>query len=286
MHVCIHILIWDNIYVRPLVYPDYEWWVEVQNFPLFHSHTVQLMQKLCFCYRPQKKLREGNVFTPLCQSFYSQGSLPDRDTTQDRDPVDRDPLDRDHSWTETPWTETTPGQRPTWTETPWTEIPGQRLLDRDPLDRDHSWTETLWTEILSGQRIAWTETPLDRDPPWTEIPLDRDPPGQRPPWTETSLYSNERVVRIQLECILVVDTFTYFKTIETILEMFHIREGGKWNFHNKYSSLRKVNWYSKVRKNEATSMYIPARNMQVCRSLRHTIQPYTAHMRNKTIIHR
>ena len=24
------------------------------------------------CYRPQKKLRKGNVFTPVCQSFCSQ----------------------------------------------------------------------------------------------------------------------------------------------------------------------------------------------------------------------
>ena len=26
-----------------------------------------------YYYRPQTKLREGNVFTPVCQSFYSQG---------------------------------------------------------------------------------------------------------------------------------------------------------------------------------------------------------------------
>ena len=86
------------------------------------------------------KLRKGNVYTPVCQSFCSErgGGLPDRDP---------------------------PGQRPPWTETPRTETP----LDRDPLDRDPPGqrpprTETPWTET------PWTETPLDRDP-WIETPM-------------------------------------------------------------------------------------------------------------------
>ena len=64
--------------------------------------------------------------------------------------------------------------------------------------------ETPWTEIPPGQR-----PPLDRDP------LDRDPPGWRPPKTETPSrqrprghrppqYGNKWVVRILLECILVI----------------------------------------------------------------------------------
>ena len=40
------------------------------------------------CYRPQTKLWEGNVFTPVCQSFCSQrGDLPDKDPPLDRDPT-------------------------------------------------------------------------------------------------------------------------------------------------------------------------------------------------------
>ena len=33
---------------------------------------------ISICYRPQTKLREGNVLTPVCQSFFSQGGVHDR----------------------------------------------------------------------------------------------------------------------------------------------------------------------------------------------------------------
>ena len=59
-------------------------------------------------YRPQTKLLEGNVFTPVCQSFCSQ---------------------REGSSWQRPWTETPR------TETPSTETPGQRPT---PLGRDTS----------------------------------------------------------------------------------------------------------------------------------------------------
>ena len=104
------------------------------------------------------KLRQGNVFTPVCDCVHGEVSV--RET-------------------------------PLWTETPWTEAILDRdpPLDRDPLDR-HPWTATFWTETPQ------TEIPLDRDAPqtemslWTETTLDRGPPGQRPsrqrpPWTET-----------------------------------------------------------------------------------------------------
>ena len=37
-------------------------------------------------YRPQTKLREGNVFTPVCRSFCSQGRYPQADTHLGRHP--------------------------------------------------------------------------------------------------------------------------------------------------------------------------------------------------------
>ena len=52
---------------------------------------------------PVTKLQQGNVFTSVCQEFFPQGGLPDRDPTW------TDPL-------------------PPWTDTPRTEMP----LDRDP----------------------------------------------------------------------------------------------------------------------------------------------------------
>ena len=191
--------------------------------PLTLMHTYTIMPK---------KLREGNVFTHVCQSFCSQGrgslyevtscltawshvqssgSLSlvscslrrdpwtgtplDRDPPGQRPPGQRPPLVRDPSRQRPPWTETPPRQRP-----PWTETPGQRLpLDRDP----------------PGQRPPWTETPLDRDPPsWTETPRDspdRDLLNRDLPWSETLLARDRpwtktpphMVKSIPLECILV-----------------------------------------------------------------------------------
>ena len=85
---------------------------------------------------------------------------------------------------------------------------GRSLPDRPPR-----------TDTSPGQK-----TPPDRDPctetPCTENPLDREPSGQKPLWTtpppiwtETSLnrdtrYGKERVVRILLECILVMSKKT------------------------------------------------------------------------------
>ena len=120
------------------------------------------------------KLWQGDAFTPVCQSFCSQGRRPPRQrpktetprqTLQDRDPQTETPLYRD-----------LPGQRPPWTETPGTETPRQRPPETP-------WTETPWTEIPQTEtprtetpdRDPWTETPFGQRPPWTETPLDRDP---------------------------------------------------------------------------------------------------------------
>ena len=66
------------------------------------------------------KLREGNVFTPVCHSV-PRGCLCQVDPP-DRDPPGQRPMDRDP-----------PGQRPPWTETPWIETPWTETpLDRDP----------------------------------------------------------------------------------------------------------------------------------------------------------
>ena len=111
---------------------------------------------------PATKLRQGNVFTCVCDSVHG-GSLswrlPKTETHHGQRYTPRQrPL-----WTETSG-QIPPRQRPQWTETP---------LDRDPL----------------GQRPPWTETPLDRDPP------EQRPPWQRPqPWTETPLDRDPRTV--------------------------------------------------------------------------------------------
>ena len=55
---------------------------------------------LYYYYRPQMKLREGNVFTPVCQSFCSQGGLPK--------------CMLEYTPRETPWGRHPPGQTPPW----------------------------------------------------------------------------------------------------------------------------------------------------------------------------
>ena len=80
---------------------------------------------------PARKLRQGNVFTPVCQSFCSGAQIciretplgprpPDRDPRGQRPHLDRDPLDRD-------LTDRDPLDR---------DPPAQRPADRDPLHRD------------------------------------------------------------------------------------------------------------------------------------------------------
>ena len=74
---------------------------------------------IAYFYRPQTKLWEGNIFTPVCDSVHRGLDLLDRDLPGQRHPMTE-----------------TPGQRPLspWTETPhpWTETPRQRPPDRDP----------------------------------------------------------------------------------------------------------------------------------------------------------
>ena len=83
-------------------------------------------------------MRQGNVFTPVCHTFCSQGG--GGLYQGDRRPP--------------PPTEVTPGQRPPWTDTPWIETPRQRP----------PWTQTPWRETPPTE-TSRTETPLDRDPP-------------------------------------------------------------------------------------------------------------------------
>ena len=66
---------------------------------------------------PATKLRQSNVFTPVCDSVHRGRGLCQGDPPPERDPPrqrlpGQTPLDRDRPWTESP-----PGQRPPCTET-------------------------------------------------------------------------------------------------------------------------------------------------------------------------
>ena len=100
-----------------------------------HAVASNIMNSITVVYLPPAtKLRQGNVFAPVCQSFCSQGE----GVSVRESPLGRDP----------------PRQ------TPWTETPLDRdSPDRDPLDRDP------WIETPLDRDSPRTVTPLDRDPP-------------------------------------------------------------------------------------------------------------------------
>ena len=67
-------------------------------------------------YRPQTKLRKGNILTPVCQSFCSDGGcLPQCMLGY------------------TPWADTPPGQTPPGRHPPGRYPPGQTPLQTPPL---------------------------------------------------------------------------------------------------------------------------------------------------------
>ena len=122
-----------------------------------------LVDSIFYC--PQTKLREGNVFTPVCQSFCSWGGGSLYDVTACL-------AARPH----------VPSGGISVSSFGW----GRVYL-----------TKTPWADS------SLTETTLDRDPPWTETPPDREPPGQRPHQPENPLYDKEQTICILLESILV-----------------------------------------------------------------------------------
>ena len=78
-------------------------------------------------YRPQTMLWKGNVFTPVCQSFCSQGGsapvhagIPCHPPSPDRHPPQADSPMQTLPWADTPWEDIPPGQT----------YPGQTPLSR------------------------------------------------------------------------------------------------------------------------------------------------------------
>ena len=121
-------------------------------------------------YRPQTKLQEGNVFTPVCLSL----------CTRD------DGLLYDVTSCLAAWSHVPSEGRGSLALVPCSFQRGLCLGSHVPsggsLSRGSRW------QTPPEQRSPGERPPLDRDlPPGERPPLDRDlPPGQRPPsWTET-----------------------------------------------------------------------------------------------------
>ena len=80
-----------------------------------------------YYYRPQTKLRQGNVFTRVCREFCPQRGV------SGRQPPGQTPPGQTPPWTDTPCLgRHPPGQTPPWPDTtPWPDIPlSRRLLQR------------------------------------------------------------------------------------------------------------------------------------------------------------
>ena len=119
-------------------------------------------------YRPQTKLRKGNVFTSVCQELCPQvggGRCTPPGQTDIHHPHLGRPSRQTPSWADT-------HSRQTSSLVRHPPPPGQTLST--------SWTDTQWADIPQ-----WADTP-----PWANTP----PPIRRP---------LQRTVRILLECILV-----------------------------------------------------------------------------------
>ena len=85
---------------------------------------------------PETKLRQGNVFTRICDSVHRGKGVSVEETPWNRDPTQRSPY----------------GQRPPWTETPF------------PLDRDPRQRPLLDTDPPLGQRPPRQRPPGQRPP--------------------------------------------------------------------------------------------------------------------------
>ena len=146
---------------------------------------------------PATKLRQGNVFTPVCHSVH-------------RESVYQPPLGR-HPWADTPQADTpcadTPAPLPSrcWdTHPPWQTPPGQTSP--------------------SDQTPPWADTPSWADTPWTHSPGQTSPAqcmlGYTPLHSAGWDTVNKRAIRILLECRLVGKIFA-----ENCMEMKEIGRG-------------------------------------------------------------
>ena len=162
-----------------------------------------------FYYRPKRSFGQGNIFTPVCHSFCSQGGYLTRQVpprTRQVPPGTRQvPLPRP----DPPWTR----QVPPPDQTP----PQPRQVP--PESRHPPWTRQVPLRDQAGtpphQTPPWTRQvpPREQTPPPDQTPPGPDtPPGSRhPPEPDTPPLGSSRVrntvnarpVRILLECILV-----------------------------------------------------------------------------------
>ena len=174
---------------------------------------LELIDTLSHIYRPQGSCGQGNIFTPVCHSFCSQGGsasvhagIPSPQSRPPRaDPPEQTPPPRpntppapDTPRSRHPQSRHPPGSRHPWTRHPWTRHPLEQTPPQTRPPREQ-------TQPLPPEQTPPTLPPLEQTPsPWSrQPPREADtPPGSR---LQHTVY--ERPVRILLECILVLFIF-------------------------------------------------------------------------------
>ena len=146
----------------------------IKNNSKYFSMHCALLTRTQNYYRPQRSCGQGNIFKPVCHSFYSRGG---------------EGICLSACWDTTPRKQTPPG------------------ADTPPPGADTPQEQTPWTPRSRHP------PPKSRYPPGADThPPGADPPGSRPPppREQTPLGSRlqhmvyEQPVCILLECILVL----------------------------------------------------------------------------------
>ena len=145
--------------------------------------------KICSFYRPQRSCGQGNIFTPVCHSFCSQGGRGSASVHAGISP-----------WEQTPPQEQTPPRtRPPQEQTPLDQTP--------PGSRHPPGPDT---------------TPPDQTPPHP----DQTPPP--PPGSRLQHTVYERPVLILLECILVCSRFAVSRNGYAFIPVSSSLPPGPW----------------------------------------------------------
>ena len=113
-------------------------------------------------YRPQRSCGQGNIFTPVCHSFCSQGGLPQCMLGYHHH---HPPPDQTSPWDETPRDQTPPQTRhaPPYQIPPWDQPPRTRHPPgtRPPREADSSRRSTsgryasYWNAFFFTEKFCW-----------------------------------------------------------------------------------------------------------------------------------
>ena len=130
------------------------------NSKYFSMHFALLTTRTQNYYRPQRSCGQGNIFKPVCHSFYSQGEgiclSACWDTTpweQTHHPPEQTPPGADPPGADTPWEQTPPGPPGADTHPPKSRYPPGSRHPPPPPGADPTGKQT--PDSMSGQYASY-----------------------------------------------------------------------------------------------------------------------------------